>query len=99
MKHAALIDHHGARYPVAITLHVVPVGAELGDHPGDDPLDLAGDAEDHSGLQRLDGVLGDHRARPEQLDLAQLGAAPAERLERDLDARGDRAADVLPRAR
>ena len=47
-------------------------------------------------LQRLDGVLGDHRPRPQQLDLAQLGAAPAERLQRDVDAGGDRAADVLP---
>ena len=36
---------------------------------------------------------------PEQLDLAQLGAAPAERLEGDLDAGRDRAADVLPLAR
>ena len=37
-------------------------------------------------------------ARAEQLDLAQLGAAPAERLEGDVDAGGDRAADVLARA-
>ena len=38
-------------------------------------------------------------ARPRQLDLAQLGTAAAERLERDLDAGGDGAADVLRPAR
>ena len=46
---------------------VVGVGAELLDHPGDDPLDLSGDAEDHARLQRLHGVLGDHGPRPRQL--------------------------------
>src|SRR5690606_8605120 len=41
--------------------------AELADHPRDEPLDLRGDTEDHSRLQRLDGVLGDHRPRTGQL--------------------------------
>ena len=42
---------------MAITAHVSGLDAELGGHPRDDPLDLAGDAEHHPGLQRLDGVL------------------------------------------
>lgn len=60
---------------------------ELGDHPRHQALDLRRDTEDHAALERLDGVLGDHRARPDELDLAELGAAAPERLEGDLDAR------------
>ena len=44
------------------------------DHPGDHAVDLGGEAVEHPALQRLDGVLRDHRPRAEQLDLAQLGA-------------------------
>ena len=61
--------------------------AELLDHPLDDPVDLAGEAEVHAGLQALDGVLADHRARLGRLDLAQLGGPGGERVEGDLDAR------------
>src|SRR4029077_12773665 len=69
---------------------------ELLDHPGDNSVDLAGDAEHHSGLQRLDRITGYHRTRPPQFDHAQLGTAPLQRLQRYLDSRRYGAADVLP---
>ena len=69
--------------------------AELLDHPPDHPVDLAGEAIDHAGLQALHGVLADDRAGPGRLDLAQLGGAGGKRVNRDLDARRERAAEEL----
>ena len=83
---AALVDDQVGEVAGRDHPHVRGRRAQLVDHPGDDPLDLGGDAEDHPGLEGLDGVLGDHRARPGQLDLAQLGTTTAERLEGELDA-------------
>src|SRR5207248_7808294 len=57
--------------------------------------DLAGEAVDHAGLQALDGVLADHPGWPDQLHLAQLGRAGGQRVDGDLDAGGERAAQVL----
>ena len=93
---AALLDHDRGEAAGGDHVDVLGGYAELLDHPADDPVDLAGEAEDHARLERLDGVLRDHRARAQQLDLAQLGATAAERLQGDVDAGGDGAADVLP---
>src|SRR4051812_13771191 len=76
-------------------VHVGRLLTELGDHPGHDSLDLTGHTENHSRLQGLDRVLRNHRAGSLQFHLAQLGAATAERFERDLDSWRDRPADVL----
>ena len=70
-------------------------GGEFGRHPPGDSLDLPGEPEDDSRLQRLDRVLADHVIRPGQLDLQQLRGAPRERIDGDLDARRERAADEL----
>ncbi len=70
-------------------------GFELGDDPADQTVDLACEAEEDAGLQALHGVLADHRPRPDQLDLAQLRGARGQRVQRDLDAGGERAAQEL----
>src|ERR671936_530640 len=49
------------------------VVAQLLRHAAYDAVDLAGEAEDDAGLQRLDGVLADDVAGAYELDLVQLG--------------------------
>ena len=84
-----------ARPPVAMTAG----GAlKLGGDAPDQPVDLAGHAVDHAALQRLDGGLADGRARLDELHLAQLGRPGGERVQRDLDAGRQRAAEELARS-
>ena len=58
-------------------------------------VDLAGEAVDGARLDRLDRVAADHVAGLDQLDPAQRGGPAEERVEADLDAGGDGAAEVL----
>ena len=69
--------------------------AELLAQAADDPVDHRRVAEDHPGADRVDGRLADQRARLDEVDLRQRRGAVAQRLERDLDAREDHAAEVL----
>lgn len=95
---ARLLQHQG-RQPTRRDHRDISVAqALLADHAGDDAVDLPGEPVQRTGLERLDGVLGDDRAGPQQLDLAQLGAAVAERLQGDPDARRDGAPTYSPRA-
>src|SRR5205085_558462 len=55
--------------------HRVAVAAELRADARDECVDLPGEAIDETGLDRLDRVLGDDRARFGQLDLAKLGGS------------------------
>ena len=71
------------------------LGAELRGDPADHPVDLPGEAVDEPGLQRLLGGLADHRARLDELDLEQPGGPGGQRIDRDLDAGGQRAAEEL----
>src|SRR3569833_1435810 len=82
--------HHGDLFRVV---------GQLLRHPLDHAVHLAGEAEDDARLQRLDRALADDVAGPYELDLVQLRTALGQRVDRDLDARGDRAADVLPLGR
>src|SRR5215207_7922739 len=61
------------------------VAAQLGHHAADEAVDLAGEAPDGPGLEALHGVLADHRARPDQLDPAQLGGPLDQGVHGDLD--------------
>ena len=89
----------GARPPVAITLHGLGRYAELLDHPARRCRRPGWRSRRPCPDWSASTVFFAITVRgPEQLDLAQLGAAAAERLERDVDARGDGAADVLARA-
>src|SRR5215213_6168746 len=69
--------------------------AQLGHHPADDPVDLAGEAPDGPGLEALHGVLADHRPGRHQLDPAQLSGPLDQGVHGDLDAGGDGRAQVL----
>src|SRR5215207_7820397 len=71
------------------------VAAQLGHHAADEAVDLAGEAPDGPGLEALHGVLADHRARPDQLDPAQLSGPLDQGVHGDLDAGGDGRAQVL----
>ena len=51
-------------------------------------------AEDRAGLHRVDRVPADRPVRGAQLDPGQLGGPRRERLQPELEARGDRAPDV-----
>ena len=73
----------------------VAVPAELGDDPPHQPVDEPGEAVEDPALQHLDGVLADGLPGRDQLDLAQLRGPGGERLDRDLDAGGERAAEEL----
>ena len=63
------------------------------------PSTAAGVAVDDAGADRLDRRLADRRARRREVDLRQLRAALGQRLEADLDARDEHAAEVLARRR
>ena len=78
--------------PVATTLASTPSSARIA---RDDALDLAGEAVDGAGLQRLDRGLADRVLGLDDVDLDQLGGARRERLHGDLDAGRDRAAEVV----
>src|SRR3954454_14102543 len=91
----ALLDHYWWQCYCGHHADFVRRQTDLVDHSADDPVDLAGDAVQDAGLHRLDGVLGDHRPWADDLDLAELGAAPAECLQGDVDTGGDSPSDVL----
>src|SRR6266540_1512262 len=80
-------DHHRGQAAGGDHGRVV---AQLGDHPPDQRVDLPGEAEDDARLERLRGVLADHRARRDQLDPAELGGLADQRVGGDLDPRRDR---------
>ena len=91
----------GARPPVAIT--VTSSGspgrarAAIRSH---DAVDLAGEAVDDARLQRLDRVAcRSPTAAGPAPPCAAARRARGQRVDRDLDARRDRAAEVLPRGR
>ena len=86
----------GARPPVATT---ALYRAQLVDDRADDAVDLAGEAVHDAGLQALDGVLADDPRRLDQLDLAQLGGPGGQRVDGDLDARGQYPAEELAAGR
>ena len=69
--------------------------AELGTDGRGDAIDLAGETVDRTGLQGLGRVAADGPLRLAHLDLGESGGAARERLHRDLDAGGDRAADIV----
>src|SRR4051812_47495363 len=71
------------------------VSAELVGDPADDAVDLAGEAEDDPGLQRLDRRLADDRAWPDQLDLEQASRSVGQGVDGDLDPRRERTAEEL----
>src|SRR6266540_3700463 len=77
-------DHHRGQAAGGDHGRVV---AQLGDHPPDQRVDLPGEAEDDARLERLRGVLADHRARRDQLDPAELGGLADQRVGGDLDPR------------
>ncbi len=80
-----------ARPPVATTV-ASPSSFSMRDA---DAVDLRGEPVDGAGLDRLGRVLADHAARLDQLDAEQRGGAAVQRVEADLDAGKDRAAEVL----
>ena len=53
----ALVDEQRRQVAGGDHRDVVGLDAELGDHPGDQALDLRGDAEEHAALERLDRVV------------------------------------------
>ena len=63
--------------------------------PFDDPVDLAGRAEDEARLDRLDGVLADHRRRRFELDAGEPRGALHQRCRGDLETGGDHSAEEL----
>jgi len=69
--------------------------ADLGTHPRDDPLGLADETEDDSGLQRGHRVAPDHAVDVFERDLRQLRGPRCERVDRDLDAGRNRRAEIL----
>ncbi len=73
--------------------------ADLVDDAVGDAVDLGGEPVEGARLDRLDGVLADHAAGLDQLDLAQGGGPAEQGLEADLDAGEDGAAEVLARRR
>ena len=67
---------------------------ELGARPRNEPATQRLVPEHRAGLHRADGVAADHPVGRPELDPRQLCRARGERLEPELEARGDRAADV-----
>ena len=60
-----------------------------------EPVDLGGEAVQRAALDRLDRVLADDAAGLDELDLAQRRGPAEQRVEADLDAGEDGAAEVL----
>src|SRR5438445_248653 len=83
--------------PVGLTsASTSPVwAARLGEHAVDDAVDEPDVAVDDPGLHALHGVLADHALRPRELDARELRRVLEERLARDPDPGGDRAAQVF----
>src|SRR5579864_4004526 len=69
--------------------------AQLLAHPADHPIDLTGEAVQDPGLNRRDGVPGDDRRRPNDLNLAQLRGVLDEGVERNPDPGTDRPAQEV----
>ena len=69
--------------------------AELLVEAAQDRVDRAGVAEHDAGADRVDRVLADHAAGRREVDLRQPRAALGQRVQGDLDAGHQRAADVL----
>src|SRR5680860_645103 len=63
----------------------------------DDRVHLAGEAVDHTRLQRRLRVLADHRGGRVEVDLEQPRGAACQRVDGDLHPRGQHAAQVLAR--
>src|SRR5260370_195133 len=70
-------------------------GSEPPRLPPGDPLALPGEPEEDAGLQRLTRFPADDAIRAGQLDLEQLRGPAGERVDGDLDAGRERAADEL----
>ena len=83
---------NSASPPVAIARVSLP---QLVAHALDDAVDLAGEAVDHAGADRVDGRLADDRARLLEVDAHELGGALVQGLHGDLDPGGDDAAEEL----
>ena len=93
---AALLDYDRGQAAGGDDVHRVGRYAELLDHPGHDPVDLPANRH-HARLEPLDGVLGDHRAWTEQLDLAELGTTPPS-ASREMSMPGEWRCRCSPRA-
>ena len=70
-------------------------GAELVGHAGADAVDLAGEPVDRARLERVDGVAADDVAGLRQLHPAERVGPLVQRVEADVDAGRDRAAQQL----
>src|SRR5205814_1917202 len=92
---AGLFQHEGREAAGGHHRDVLGVVGQFLRHALDHTVHLAGEAEDDARLQRLDRVLADDAARAYELDLVQLRAPRGQGVDGDLDAGGDRTADVL----
>ena len=81
----------GARPPVAITFRPPPI---LRLDARDQALDHADIAPVDAGLHRRHRVAADHRLRPADADARQTGGGLVQRLDRQIDAGRDHAAEI-----